>query len=101
MVTDEKSVYDNLQKTGSVPRERRTVIDLLVIKDLVENSVVKVRRVPTTHMLADILTKEIAMTELFENLGVKVCIHGFKHRKKRQWTDTSNISVNSRHIDRE
>ena len=31
--------------------------DLMVVKDLAENTVVKMKWVPTTHMLTDILTK--------------------------------------------
>ena len=44
----------------SIPRERETMVDLLVIKNLVENSVVQLKWIPATHMLADILTKRDA-----------------------------------------
>ena len=40
-----------------MPTERQTLIDLLVAKDLVEAEAVKIRWVPTTHQLADMLTK--------------------------------------------
>ena len=41
------------------------MVGFRVIKDLVENSVVQVKRVPTTHVLADILTKEMSITDVF------------------------------------
>ena len=34
LVTDAKSLYDHLHKTGSVPSERQTLIDLLIAKGL-------------------------------------------------------------------
>ena len=43
------------------------MIDVLVIKDLVANSVVKMKWVHTTHMLADILTKEMHTTDVFKS----------------------------------
>ena len=36
MVTATKSLLGHLQKTGSIPKERQTMIDLLMIEDLVE-----------------------------------------------------------------
>ena len=36
LVTDAKSLYDNLQKDGSLPAERQTLLDVWVAKDLVE-----------------------------------------------------------------
>ena len=44
-------------KTGSVPSERQTLIDLLIAKDLQEAAAVVIRWVPTSYQLADILTK--------------------------------------------
>ena len=40
MVIDARPLFDHLQETGSIPKERQTMTDLLVIRDLVENSVV-------------------------------------------------------------
>ena len=40
MVSDAKSLVGHLRKTGSIPKERQTMIDVLVIKNLAENSVV-------------------------------------------------------------
>ena len=36
MVSDAKSLYEHLQKTGSIPKERHTMIDLMAVKVLVE-----------------------------------------------------------------
>ena len=57
VVTDAKSLYDHLSSTGSVPKERQTLIDLLVARDLAESGAVQLRWAPTTHMTADMLTK--------------------------------------------
>ena len=57
LVTDAKSLYDHLHKTGSVPSERQTLIDLLIAKDLQEAAAIIIRWVPTSYQLADILTK--------------------------------------------
>ena len=57
LVTDAKSLYDHLHKTGSVPSERQTLIDLLIAKDLQEAAAISVKWVPTTYQLADVLTK--------------------------------------------
>ena len=48
---------DHINKTGSLPSERQTLIDLLIARDLTEAKTITVRWVPTTHQLADILTK--------------------------------------------
>ena len=55
MVTDAWSLFDQLQRTGSIPKARQP--HDRSVEDLVENSVV-------THMLADILTKEMPVTEV-------------------------------------
>jgi hypothetical protein len=57
LVTDARPLYDHLNKTGSMPTERQTLIDLLITRDLVEAGCLKIRWVPTTHQVADILTK--------------------------------------------
>ena len=41
IVTDAKSLFDHLGKSGSIPTERQTLIDLLVARDLQENGAVK------------------------------------------------------------
>ena len=59
MVTDAKSLFDHLRTTGSIPKERQTLIDLLVARDLVETKVIDLKWMPTTLMVADVLTKEM------------------------------------------
>ena len=68
LVTDAKSLYDHLSKTGSVPKEKQTLIDLLVARDLTESKAVTVAWVPTKHMLVDTLTKIMSTTLVFERL---------------------------------
>ncbi len=67
-VTDARSLFDHLGKTGSVPKERQTLIDLLVVRDLVENGALWMRWVSTTHMLADVLTKNMEPNEEYKKL---------------------------------
>ena len=59
VVTDARSVFDHLSKTGSVPTERQTLMDLLSVRELLDASVLKLFWVPSVHMLADILTKSM------------------------------------------
>ena len=56
-MTDAKSLYDHLNKTGSIPKERQTLLDLIAVRELVETKTVQVRWVNTRHRIADILTK--------------------------------------------
>ena len=57
LVTDARSLHDHINKTGSLPSERQTLIDVLIARDLTEAQTITVRWVPTTHQLADIFTK--------------------------------------------
>jgi hypothetical protein len=57
LVADARSVFDHLKKIGSIPTERQVMLDLLAAKEMVEEGEVKIRWVPTQHMLADPLTK--------------------------------------------
>jgi len=43
LITDARSLIDNLGKTGPVPKEKQTLIDLLVASDLREESAAKLR----------------------------------------------------------
>ena len=65
LVTDAKSLYDRLTTTGKIPKERQTMIDLLVARDLIEAGTVRLCWVPTKHMLADVLTKFMKLAEAF------------------------------------
>ena len=66
LITDAKSLFDHLHKTGSIPRERQTLIDLLSARDLLESKALDLKWVPTTHMLADILTKVMVAPEVLK-----------------------------------
>ena len=67
LVTDAKSLYGHLGKTGRIPRERHTLIDLLTARGLVENRAVMLKWMPTTHMLADVLTKQMRITKVIHD----------------------------------
>ena len=64
LVTDAKSLFDHLGKTGSIPKEKQTLIDLLTARDLMESKAMMLRWMPNRHMLADMLTKKVAPTEV-------------------------------------
>ena len=57
VVTDARALYDHITTTGSLPAERATMMDLLAAKELVEQSLITMRWVPTQHQFADHLTK--------------------------------------------
>ena len=59
MVTDAKSLSDHLRTTGSIPKDRETLIHLLVTRDLVETKVIDLKWMPTTLMVADAITQEM------------------------------------------
>ncbi len=40
-ITDAKSLYDHLNTTGKIPRERQTMTDPLVARDLIESGALK------------------------------------------------------------
>ena len=65
IVTDAKSMYDHLGKSGSTPTERQTLIDLLVARDLQENGAIRLQWLPNKHMLADVLTKATAPNDVY------------------------------------
>ena len=65
-MTDAKSMYDHLSKSGSVPCERQTLIDLLVARDLHEQGAIRLHWLPNKHMLADVLTKATHPNEVYQ-----------------------------------
>jgi len=66
LVTDAKSLYDNLQKDGSLPAERQTLLDVLVAKDLVEQKCIDIRWLANSHQFADFLTKPEVVTPILQ-----------------------------------
>ena len=76
VVTVAKSLFDHLGKSGSIPTERQTLIDLLVARDLQENGAVKIHWLPNTHMIADVLTEATPVNDVyrkFRDLGLQSC----------------------------
>lgn len=61
-ITDCRSLYDHLVSLGQggVLGDKRTAIDIAIIKQSMQRSGLEPRWVPTTHMLADGLTKDKA-----------------------------------------
>ena len=55
--TDCKSLYDLCTKVGSLPDDRRVALDMLDVREGIEEMKDQIRWVPTDHMLADALTK--------------------------------------------
>ena len=60
LVTDCKSLYDHLCSPSSptAVEDRRTSIDITIIRESIRNCTMQVRWVPTNRMLADSLTKD-------------------------------------------
>jgi hypothetical protein len=55
--TDCKSLYDVCTKNGSMPEEKRVALDLLDVRESIEEMGDKIRWIPTDHMLVDCMTK--------------------------------------------
>ena len=59
IATDCRSLYDLCRKHGSLPNERRVALDLLDVREGLEDHGDQIRWIPTAHMLADALTKRM------------------------------------------
>ena len=57
--TDCKSLFDLCSKVGSLPDERRVALDLLDVREGIEEIKDQIRWVPTDHMVADAFTKSM------------------------------------------
>jgi len=88
LVTDAKSLYDHLNTTGKIPKERQTMIDLLVARDLIEANAVKLMWVHARRTLADILTKMMLagdISKMFREKQVFLLIrNGGKQEEKQR-----------------
>eukprot|EP00971_Amphidinium_carterae_P346466 6487924-Amphidinium_carterae.1 len=73
LVTDGKSLYDHLSTTGSVPSEKQVLLDLLYVKEQVEQGRLRIRWVPGSHQLSDILTKEMKPTAVLQQFLSSGC----------------------------
>ena len=68
LATDCKSLYDVCTKNGSMPEERRVALDLLDVRESIEEMGDKIRWIPTDHMLVDCLTKAMPPDAMLEYL---------------------------------
>ena len=59
MGTHCRSRYDVCTKSGSIPEERRAALDIMDIKESIEEMGDQMRWVPTDHMLVDCMTKSM------------------------------------------
>ena len=75
LVTDAKGLHDHLHKTGGVATERQAALDMLLMKQLIEDGIIGLKWTPTWRQLADPLTKEM-MATLLEDLkkSGQVCL---------------------------
>ena len=60
LVTDAKGLHDHVHKTGGIATEKQSALDILIIKQLVEDEVLGLKWTPTWKQLADPLTKEMS-----------------------------------------
>ena len=87
--TDCNSLYDVRRKHGSLPAERRVALDLLDLREGLEEFGDQVRWIPTTHMLADALTKHMPPDLI--NKFLNDCRYAFKYS-----ADIENAKKNAR-----
>ena len=64
LLTDAKALNDHIHKIGSMASEKQAALDLLMVKRMVEQGILRVRWLPTWKHLADPLTKHMA-TEMY------------------------------------
>ena len=75
--TDCKSLYDVCTKNGSMPDERRVALDLLDVRESIEEMGDKIRWIPTDHMLVDCMTKAMPAEVMLDYL--KTMEYAFKY----------------------
>jgi len=66
--TDCKSLYDVCTKGGSMPEERRVALDLLDVRESIDEMGDQIRWIPTDHMLVDCMTKNMPPDVMLEYL---------------------------------
>ena len=57
--TDCRSLYDICTKNGSMPEEKRVALDLMDVRESIEEMGDTIRWISTDHMLVDCLTKNM------------------------------------------
>ena len=75
LITDAKGLHDHLHKTGGVATERQAALDMLLMKQLIEDEVVGLKWTPTWRQLADPLTKDMSgsLLEVFKE-SAEICL---------------------------
>ena len=111
LVTDCKSLYDHLQ-SPSTPAldDRRTSIDIIIIKDSIRRLGAQLRWIPTNRMLADAMTKE--SPEAFDLLRACIRVMRYqispeesvlkwraKERERRKQFATRAVCSTTSHVD--
>ena len=91
LATDCKSLYDVCTKNGSMPEERRVALDLLDVRESIEEMGDKIRWIPTDHMLVDCLTKAMPPDAMLEYL--KTMEYAFKYDDELKNTKRSQAKV--------
>ena len=64
LVTDAKGLHDHVHKSGGVASEKQVALDILMIKQMIEEQTIALRWVPTWKQIADPTTKEMSGTLL-------------------------------------
>ena len=71
--TDCRSLYDVCTQSGSLPEERRVALDIMDIKESIEEMGDQMRWVPTDHMLVDCMTKSIPCLDANLSQNYAIC----------------------------
>ena len=75
LVVDAKSLFDMLQKAGSLPSEKRIAVDLLAVREALERPQDTLQWIPTKWMLADSSTKDMKEHDAVDMLLREAAIH--------------------------
>ena len=74
LVTDAKSLFDHVHGSSLLATERQTSLDILAVRQLVQEDLLSLHWVPTWRQYADVLTKDM-FDELFQKLREKGCLN--------------------------
>ena len=115
-LTDSKSLYDYVKKQGSIPDNKRLLLDLEIIRDQVRDDGVELRWVDTKHQLADAMTKDATSAADYLHLVLKTGEVSIledaqlqakldkhktevKHRRKERWQSRRGAATTRREPD--
>ena len=96
-MTDAKGLHDHLHKTGGVATERQAALDMLLMKQLIEDKVVGLKWTPPWRQLADPLTKDMPATFLEElkSSGMVCLVQTESDEKEEERLAFEKVSVNA------